>query len=395
MAGLLRGRSQPQPDLQPNAQPDAGGVTPLSEPLLSTEQKEPPETESLETEPPEVEPSRTEASRTEALEIVAPTTLQDSPATATATRQDPDAVPSQPVTVASPNPNRITLVPDDSGKAAAHWQVSEAEKAALRQRGGEKLALRVYDVTQPQPHLPAPHLPAQPDLLSFQQYDCDEEAQDFQVPITLGDRDYVAEIGYVCADDRWLSLAKSDAVRISTASHAANSSSASPSPWLGTAVKPVPELLARHASKPSFRANADPEDSPTAARSGGLSHRPAPENRLILVPRSAEEVYAYWEVSEAQKEALRQRDGQRLVLRVYDITGIDSKNNQPPKGVQQFECDETANDRLVSVPAHGDYIATLGYLTSEGLWLPAARSAPIRIRATDTPPIWKAPPEHS
>ncbi|HEY9644138.1 MAG TPA: DUF4912 domain-containing protein [Coleofasciculaceae cyanobacterium] len=267
----------------------------------------------------------------------------------------PASVPPASVPLPHAKESRIILVPRDSQQAYAYWEVNEADKAELRQQGGEKLALRVYEASQAD-------AADQPATLSFRQYDCDEDTQDLSVPIPLSDRDYIAEIGYVSFEGRWLSLAKSDPIRVPPSS-APN--------WLGAPAKPL--SMVRQAAAPVANGNSD-----ATARPG---IRAASENRLLLVPRSAEEVYAYWEVSESQKESLRQQGGQRLVLRVYDITGVDSKKNQPPKGVQQFECDETTNDRLVSVPAQGDYIATLGYLTSEGRWLPAARSAPVRIRS--------------
>jgi phosphate transport system substrate-binding protein len=272
----------------------------------------------------------------------------------------PASVPAPAQTVAQATGSRIVLVPRDAQQVYAYWELQESDQAVLRQQGGAKLALRVYEASQPEPDS-ADQLAT----FNFRQYDCDEETQELQVPVPLGDRDYMAEIGYVSSEGRWLSVAKSDPVRVA----AGNTST-----WLGTAAKPLAVVGQTH---PPTLPNGNRESS---ARAGTRS---TPENRLILVPRSAEEVYAYWEVSESQKESLRQRGGQRLVLRVYDITGMNAKNNQPPRGVQQFECDETANDRLVSVPAYGDYIATLGYVASEGQWLLAARSAPVRIRSAN------------
>jgi len=81
------------------------------------------------------------------------------------------------------------------------------------------------------------------------------------------------------------------------------------------------------------------------------------------------------------------------VLRVYDITGVDL-SDQPPRGLQQFECSETTNDRHVSVPSYGDYVATLGYLTEGGRWLSVARSSPVRIRSANAPTTWQTPRDH-
>ncbi len=66
--------------------------------------------------------------------------------------------------------------------------------------------MRIYDVTGIDLNHQAPH--------SLQQYDCDELARDWYVPIPVSDRDYIAEIGYLTDDGRWLMLARSAPCRI-------------------------------------------------------------------------------------------------------------------------------------------------------------------------------------
>ena len=51
-------------------------------------------------------------------------------------------------------------------------------------------------------------------LIASQEYLCDEMAREWYLPIPVSDRDYVADIGYRCADGRWLILARSAPISI-------------------------------------------------------------------------------------------------------------------------------------------------------------------------------------
>ncbi|MDJ0704186.1 MAG: DUF4912 domain-containing protein [Leptolyngbyaceae cyanobacterium MO_188.B28] len=102
--------------------------------------------------------------------------------------------------------SRIVLMPRDPQWAYAYWDVPNEHKDSLRRQGGVKLALRFYDVTDINLDHQSPH--------SLQQYECDEMAREWYLPIPVSDRDYVAEIGYICNDGRWLVLASSSPVHI-------------------------------------------------------------------------------------------------------------------------------------------------------------------------------------
>jgi hypothetical protein len=102
--------------------------------------------------------------------------------------------------------SRIVLMPRDPQWAYAYWDIPAEHKDDLRRQGGARLALRFYDVTDIDLAYQAPH--------SLQQYECDEMARDWYLPIPVSDRDYVAEIGYLCNDGRWLVLARSLPVHI-------------------------------------------------------------------------------------------------------------------------------------------------------------------------------------
>ncbi|MGB3138902.1 MAG: DUF4912 domain-containing protein [Nodosilinea sp.] len=102
--------------------------------------------------------------------------------------------------------SRIVLMPRDPQWAYAYWDIPHTLKDELRRQGGSRLALRFYDVTDIDFMAQAPH--------SLQQYECDELAREWYLPIPVSDRDYVTEIGYLCNDGRWLVLARSLPVHI-------------------------------------------------------------------------------------------------------------------------------------------------------------------------------------
>ena len=102
--------------------------------------------------------------------------------------------------------SRIMLMPRDPQWAYAYWDIPNTHKEELRRQGGQQLALRIYDVTDVDLDRQAPH--------SVQEYLCDEMAREWYLPIPVSDRDYVADIGYRCADGRWLVLARSASVSI-------------------------------------------------------------------------------------------------------------------------------------------------------------------------------------
>ncbi len=102
--------------------------------------------------------------------------------------------------------SRIVLMPRDPQWAYAYWDIPGPHKEEMRRQGGVRLALRFYDVTDIDINSVAPH--------SLQQYECDEMAREWFLPIPVSDRDYIAEIGYVAADGRWLMMARSAPIHV-------------------------------------------------------------------------------------------------------------------------------------------------------------------------------------
>lgn len=102
--------------------------------------------------------------------------------------------------------SQIVLLPRDPQWAYCYWDIPSERKEDLRRQGGQQLALRIYDVTDISIDFQKPH--------SIQEYPCDELAREWYLPIPVSDRDYAADIGYRCADGRWLVLARCTPVRI-------------------------------------------------------------------------------------------------------------------------------------------------------------------------------------
>jgi hypothetical protein len=117
----------------------------------------------------------------------------------------------------------------------------------------------------------------------------------------------------------------------------------------------------------------------------GLAELPAGygESRIVLMPRDPQWAYAYWDVSNEHKQALRRQGGVRLALRFYDVTDIDV-SQQRPHSLQQYECDELAREWYLPVPVSDrDYTVEIGYLTVDARWLLLARSLPAHM-----PPVY-------
>jgi hypothetical protein len=102
--------------------------------------------------------------------------------------------------------SRIVLMPRDPQWAYTYWDIPSEHKEELRRNGGQQLALRIYDVTDINLEYQSPH--------SIQEYPSDELAREWYLPVPVSDRDYVIDIGYRCADGRWLVLARSARVHI-------------------------------------------------------------------------------------------------------------------------------------------------------------------------------------
>ena len=136
------------------------------------------------------------------------------------------------------------------------------------------------------------------------------------------------------------------------------------------------------------RTNTTDKAAPVVDEGSAESLKADFENTIILTSRTPKWAYAFWQVSEVEKEALRLKGGSQLVLRLYDVTNIDL-SYQNPQLIQQYECEETIHDRYVAIPkSDRDYITEIGYVTNDNRWLLLARSAITRVFSRPEQDFW-------
>lgn len=114
---------------------------------------------------------------------------------------------------ASPNGCRLVIMPrvpkravmgapqTNEPRAYVYWDLPMEARQAAKAHGGQQLVLRVYDAT----NLDLDHQAAH----SFRQYPIADDDRDRVLSVPQGDRDYVAEIGYLTAEGRMLPLVRS------------------------------------------------------------------------------------------------------------------------------------------------------------------------------------------
>ncbi|MEH2380821.1 MAG: DUF4912 domain-containing protein [Nostoc sp.] len=242
--------------------------------------------------------------------------------------------------------SRIVLTSRTPQWADVSWEISETKKAALQQQGGSQLVVRLYDVTGIDLSYQSPQF--------VQQYECEETAHDRFVAIPVSDRDYIAEIGYIADGDGWLFIARSAIVRVFNPVH--------PDPT----TDPTVENVALTSETAIGLVDVEEKSSEE-------------ESRIVLRQRTPQWAYVSWKISETKKAALQQQGGSQLVVRLYDVTGIDL-SSQSPQFVEQYECEETAHDRFVEIPVSDrDYRAEIGYVADGDGWLFIARSAIVHV----------------
>ncbi|TVQ42669.1 MAG: DUF4912 domain-containing protein [Gloeocapsa sp. DLM2.Bin57] len=241
--------------------------------------------------------------------------------------------------------SRIILVPRNCKQAYAYWEVPQEHLDASKQ-----LKLRLYDVTNQEVHAG--------ELMS--EADCDYQAQDLHIDIPVDDRDYVADLGYTNAEGNWFSITRSEAVHVpacpkETAGEMFSVTDTDPIGF-GEMVSAT-EVISEESNN-----ELDFSDD-------------VPQNRLILVPRSCREAYAYWELSDSLKPSATEQ----LLLRLYDVTDKDI-DAQESEEILELPCSPDLQDYHVPIPLDNrDYLVELGYVTPEGNWFCLARSEAVRV----------------
>ncbi|MFB2837101.1 DUF4912 domain-containing protein [Floridanema evergladense] len=259
------------------------------------------------------------------------------------------ALGSTPVTSTS----SISLTPETANQIVANWQVSPTHKQTLQQQGGRYLILRLYDVTELDLTRQEPQI--------FQQFAVDEQDDRKLLEIIVNDRNYLAEIGYLTDDNRWLLLARSAPI------------------YIVSSVSQVTEIIPETSEVPPV--SQVTEIIPETREISPVSD-PTPiywNSTIALTAENARQALTNWQVSYEHKQALRQQGGRQLALRLYDVTEIDLSQDTP-QIFQQFPIDEQVNQVLLPIPlVDRDYVVEIGYLTNDEDWLMAARSTPLRI----------------
>ncbi|CDN11306.1 hypothetical protein RintRC_1669 [Richelia intracellularis] len=280
---------------------------------------------------------------------------------------------------ATTNKTTLFLSTESEKLAQAKWTIFQEYGRDKSQSGEKQLVLRLYDVTDIDLSYQSPKL--------VKQYECKQEDNNLVVDIPLSDRNYMAELGYADSKDGWFAIARSNIIRVFSTFVGESSTNTNLGPLDGIKVATAGVATAAAASFWS---------SPSTTENGNvatISAYPNPpiqdgESSIILVNRTPKWAYASWYISAAQQTELQHQGGKQLALRLYDVTDIDL-SYQEPKLVQQYECDQTTNDRFVATPIRDrNYMAEIGYITDEERWLLLARSATIRVLSHQGQGFW-------
>jgi phosphate transport system substrate-binding protein len=312
------------------------------------------------------------------------------------------ATPAAPVAPIAPVPadgSRIILTARSPEDAYAYWELPESLRADLNRPGGPDLKLRLYDVTD----IDFDQQPAH----GYQEYDCYDRDSDRHIPVPAADRDYLAEIGYP-SERGWVKIARSNTVRVPSVwvtSNGGNGGNRGNGGNLGAiaggAVAAAAAGLGTAALRdrtPEQPAVSEPVVSEPIVMDGEVPAVPSiptgqPTSRIVLSPRSEQEILAAWETPEAHKALVKRQGGRDLKLRLYDVTDIDLDEHHA-HSIQQFDCNEQATEVSLPVPlSDRDYVVEIGYVTEDDRWLKLARSEYLRVPAAlATPPAASTPP---
>jgi phosphate transport system substrate-binding protein len=276
------------------------------------------------------------------------------------------AMPAAELPTAASQNSRVVLTPRDPRHAYAYWDIAATQQAAMLKQGGQKLMLRLYDVTGINISYQKPH--------SVHQFECDSTAQDLHVSIGMGGRDYIADLGYVTTDGRWLQLARSAPIRTPAPTPTPEKLRVQP-PTIAkgedTALKPeMPTQTYQQATSHPVEANRLTTSQPSSAI--------APPSQLVIEPRTDQKVHVFWNVSDAERQALRAQGGRKMMLRLYDVTDQAFTSSASP--IDVFECQLFESKLDVPIPiANHQYVAELGYITNDERWLPLVHSEPSQV----------------
>jgi hypothetical protein len=112
-----------------------------------------------------------------------------------------------------------------------------------------------------------------------------------------------------------------------------------------------------------------------------LASAASPTTFVVFLPRDPQWAYAFWEISETDRNRAAEAGARELCLRVEDVTGL-------PLGAahahtrQELVIDASGREWFLPIPLAGrDYRVELGYRLAGGGWLPLAVSAVAKVPA--------------
>jgi phosphate transport system substrate-binding protein len=294
--------------------------------------------------------------------------------------------------------SRIVFTPRDSQHGYAYWEIPASVQEDLRREGKRGLKLRLHDVTDIDMDL-------QPSN-SIQEFNCKEREPDLHFPIPADNREYIAEIGYANSDDEWLRVARSqpvfvtptDTQKVTVPNQAYNENAQASALWGQETVSDTVETPTAAPSTTQISPAAGIAGAVASAAVAGptlfsffnrkrqdeANNKQVDDSRVILVPRSPNSAYAYWELSSARKAELQRQGGRGLGLRLHetDDVDLDTSDLHLAESIQQYECDGK-NDLHINIPkCDCNYLAELGYVKDDGSWWKIARSEAVRVSSS-------------
>ncbi len=112
--------------------------------------------------------------------------------------------------------------------------------------------------------------------------------------------------------------------------------------------------------------------------------RPAPETRVVFLPRDPQWAYVFWDISDDDRSAALHAGASQLCLRVADVTGLAGGSSHPHT-LQEVVVDSHATEWYLPVPlSDRDYRVEIGYRKANGGgggWISLAFSSVARVPA--------------
>lgn len=106
------------------------------------------------------------------------------------------------------------------------------------------------------------------------------------------------------------------------------------------------------------------------------------QDRIVLLPRDPEWLYAYWDIRNETKDQARRQGGVNLAVRLYEL---DESRLEP---MTEHWVQEYSRAWYLSVPSPGQtYVAEIGYRNGDGGWCPMLRSNAVNVPPAGPSPI--------